>query len=64
MTIIKTMTATVKWNKSNIITCYYYGDKDDYNSAIWYDDNGNAYKLQYARLTRQYTFQPNPYYNK
>lgn len=61
--IIKTKKAPIKWNKENTVTCFYYGDKDDFNKAIWYDENGNAYELIYARAAKAYSFNPYPYYN-
>ena len=60
----KTMKAPVRWNKDNIITAYYFGDKDDWNKAIWYDENGNAYEMIYARRAKKYSFNPYPAYNK
>lgn len=64
MTAIKTKKAPIKWNNSNRITCKYYGDKDDWGKAIWYDDEGKAYELIYARLAKAYSFNPYPAYDK
>ena len=54
----KRMTAPVKWNKANKVTCYYYGEKDKFGKALWYDENGNLYELMYARKTKVYSFYP------
>ena len=63
---IPTMTkrAPIHWDRKHMITCYSYGDKDDYGKAIWYDIDGNAYTLIYARLSKSYSFNPQPYYNR
>lgn len=63
-TAIKTKKAPILWNNENMITAYYYGDKDEWNKAIWYDEEGNAYELIYARLAKKYSFTPYPAYNK
>ena len=63
-TAIKTKKAPIHWNDNNKVTCYYYGDKDDFGKAIWYDENGKAYELIYARLANKYSFNPNSYYDK
>ena len=55
----KTMTAPVKWDKENKITCYFFGEKDVYGKACWYDEDGNEYELIYARLSKKYSFIPN-----
>ena len=64
MIAIKTKKAPVLWNKENTITAYYYGDKDPYHKAIWYDKDGKAYELIYARLARKYSFNPYSTYDK
>lgn len=64
MTAIRTKKAPVLWDEDNRIICHYYGDKDEFNKAIWYDENGNAYELIYARLSNKYSFNPYPAYNK
>lgn len=61
---IKTKKAPIGWDKDNKVTCQYFGDKDEFGKAIWYDENGNAYELIYARLAKAYSFNPYPYYNK
>ena len=61
---IKTKKAPVLWDDKNKITCKYYGDKDNYNKAIWYDENGKAYELIHARRGNAYSFNPWPAYNK
>ena len=63
-TTTKTKKAPVLWNYNNIITCVCYGEKDPWGKAIWYDKNGNAYELIFARLARKYSFNPYPHYNK
>lgn len=63
-TAIKTKVAPILWDNSNKVKCFYYGDKDPFNKAIWYDENGNAYELIHARLGNQYSFNPYPAYNK
>ncbi len=63
-TAIKTKKAPVLWNDKNKIVCRTYGDKDPWGKAIWYDENGNAYELIFARLARKYSFNPYPHYNK
>ena len=60
---IKTKKAPVLWDGEKI-TCTYDGDKDAFNKAIWYDENGYAYELKYARLANKYSFDPYPYYDK
>ena len=64
MTAIKTKKAPILWDESNKVTCQYYGDKDPFNKAIWYDDKGQAYELIYARRVNKYSFNPYPAYNK
>lgn len=64
MAAIKTKKAPVKWDNNNKITCRYEGDKDVFNKAIWYDENGKAYELIYARLAKKYSFNPYPQYNR
>lgn len=63
-TAIKTKKAPIKWNKENMITACYYGDRDDWGKAIWFAENGKAYELIYARLAKQYSFIPYPSYDK
>ena len=63
-TAIKTKKAPIKWDNNNKVTCYYFGDKDDWNKAIWYDEEGKAYELIYAKLANKYSFNRNPYYDK
>ena len=63
-TAIKTKRASIKWDKTNKVTAYYYGDKDEWGKALWYDEEGNIYELIYARLSKEYTFIPCPSYNK
>ena len=63
-TAIKTKKAPVLWDKAHKITAYDFGDKDEFGKTIWYDDNGKAYELKYARLARQYSFHPYSAYNK
>lgn len=60
---IKTMTAPIKWNKDNKVTCTYDGLKIE-GKAIWYDELGNAYDLMYARASKKYSFYPMPKFNK
>ena len=61
---IKTKRAPVLWDRANMITAYSYGDKDPWGKAIWYDEQGKAYELIYARLSHKYSFNPYPYYDK
>lgn len=63
-TAIKTKKAPIHWDKNNMIICKYYGDKDDFGKAIWYDENGKAYELIYARLANRYSFNPYSHYDK
>lgn len=63
-TAIKTKVAPIRWDNNNKVKCFYYGDKDPYNKAIWYDENGNAYELIYARMSNRYSYNPYPAYNK
>jgi spore germination protein YaaH len=63
-TAIKTKKAPIHWNNENKVTCYYYGDKDEWGKAIWYDENGKAYELIYARLANKYSFNPYGNYDK
>lgn len=61
---IKTKMAPILWDKKNMVKCFDYGDKDCYGKTIWYDANGKAYTMIYARLAREYSFNPCPYYDK
>ena len=61
---VRTKKAPIKWDDSNKVTCKYYGDKDAFDKAIWYDADGNAYELIYARRSKQYSFNPCPAYNR
>lgn len=61
---IKTKKAPIKWDVNNMIVCKYYGDKDDFGKAIWYDEEGKAYELIYARLANKYSFNRYSYYDK
>lgn len=61
---IKTKKAPVLWDNNNKITAYYYGDKDPFNKAIWYTEDGKAYELIYARMANKYSFNPYPTYDK
>lgn len=63
-TAIKTKKAPILWDRANTITVRYYGDKDDFGKAIWYDKDGNAYELIYARLAKRYSLNPYPHYNR
>lgn len=63
-TAIKTKKAPVLWDSNNKKVVKYYGDKDNWNKAIWYDEDGNAYEMIYARLAKQYSLNPYPAYNK
>ena len=63
-TAIKTKKAPIGWDNSKRIVCQYFGDKDAFGKAIWYDENGNAYELIYARISKSYSFNPYPHYNK
>ena len=54
----KTKTAPVLWNKANTITCTSDGTKDPWGKVTWYDADGNAYELIYARRARAYSFNP------
>ena len=60
---IKTKKAPISWDNNNRVTCYYYGDKDPFNKAIWYDEDGKAYELIYSRLGNAYSFNPYPAYD-
>ena len=59
----KTKKVPVLWDRSNMKTVYSFGDKDPFRKAIWFDEEGNAYEMIYARLSRQYSLNPCPYYN-
>ena len=63
-TAIKTKKAPILWDNSNKVTCKYYGDKDAFGKAIWYDEAGHAYELIYARRGGQYSFNPYKGYDK
>lgn len=63
-TVIKTKKAPIRWDRNNMVTCYYYGDKDRYGKAIWLDAEGKAYNLIYARLSGEYSFNRMPAYDK
>lgn len=63
-TAIKTKKAPIRWDSNKIITCQYFGDKDDDKKAIWYDENGKAYELIYARHAKKYSFNEYPHYNR
>lgn len=63
MTVLKTMKAQVLW-QGNKIAVFDYGDKDSFGKTIWYDENGKAYSMIYARRARQYSLNPYPYYDK
>ena len=65
MTAIKTKkNVSVLWDSSNRKTVYYYGDKDAWHKAIWFDADGKAYELIYARRGGQYSLNPFPYYDR
>ena len=59
-TAIKTKKTSIRWDKNNKVTAHYYGDKDEWGKAIWYDEEGKAYELIYARVSKEYTFLPYP----
>lgn len=63
MTAIKTKKAPVLWDNSKKVVCKYYGEKDVYGKALWYDEEGNAYELIHAKFGG-WSFNPYPYYNK
>lgn len=63
-TAIKTKKAPVLWDNNNKKVVKYYGDKDEFGKAIWYDEDGNAYELIYARRANAYSLNPYPTYNK
>jgi hypothetical protein len=63
-TAIKTKKASIRWDKTNKVTACDYGDKDEWGKAIWYDEEGKAYELIFARAAREYTFLPYPAYDK
>ena len=63
-TAIKTKVVPVEWDKNNKKKVYSFGDKDPFGKALWYDDEGNAYELIYARKANAYSLNPYPYYNK
>jgi len=63
-TAIKTKVVPVKWDENNKKKVYSFGDKDSFGKALWYDDEGNAYELIYARKANAYSLNPYPYYNK
>ena len=46
------------------ITCHSEGQKDPWGKIIWYDDDGKAYELKYARWARAYAFVTYSHYNK
>lgn len=55
------------WNtfaKEGKITAETDGTVDDYGKALWFDSEGKAYELRYARLARIYAFIRYPYYDK
>ena len=58
MTAIKTKRAQIDFgfNTKERVTCYDYGDKDPWGKTIWYDAEGRAYDLRYARLARVWAF--------
>lgn len=62
-TAIKTKRVAIGWGDKKI-KVEYYGDKDDFGKAIWYDEAGNAYELIYARHANRYSLNPYPHYNK
>lgn len=62
--VIKTKKAPIEWDRNNMTTCYYYGDKDAYGKAIWFDADGKAYDLIYARFSKSYSFNRLPEYDK
>jgi hypothetical protein len=63
-TAIKTKKAPICWDRKNMVTCYDYGDKDVWGKTIWYDQDGKAYELIYARLTKKYSFNRYSKYDK
>lgn len=60
---MKTKRATLNDMKT-VITCTTDGEKDDWGKAIWFDADGKAYELMYARLARKYFFNRRSYYDK
>lgn len=54
----------IEWDDKNRVTVYDYGDKDHFGSTIWFDDNGNAYGMIYARRAGKYSLNPMPAWNK
>lgn len=64
MTAIKTKKCPVLWDSKNKKTVFDYGDKDPFGKSLWYDSDGNAYELIYARLAKQYSLNPCPAYNR
>lgn len=63
-TAIKTKKAPVLWDNNNRKVVKYYGDKDEFGKAIWYDEDGNAYELIYAIRAKAFSLNPYPAYNK
>lgn len=64
MTAIKTKKAPIGWDSKKKVTCYDYGDKDDFGKTIWYDADGKAYEMIYARFAKAYSFNRYPFYDK
>lgn len=65
MTAIKTKkNVSVLWDRNNRKTVCCYGDKDPFNKAIWYDVDGNAYELIYARRGGEFSLNPRADYDR
>ena len=64
MTAIKTKKCSVSWDSKNKKTVFDYSDKDPFNKTIWYDADGNAYEMIYARFAKSYSLNPYPAYNR
>lgn len=62
-TAIKTRKARIDWD-GPIVKCFYYGDKDAFGQALWYDENGKCYELMYARRAKTYSFSRRPNFDK
>ena len=58
---MKTKTAWITFSrKDGKITCTTTGEKDPWGKEIWRSDDGRAWELCYARLSRVYAFNRYP----
>ena len=53
---MKTKTAWLTFACKEKVTCHTTGEKDPWGKEIWRDDEGYAYELKYARLSRTWAF--------